>query len=157
METGIPAELLETAKKLVCNDPGGQPPTPYDCNRAVSTAYYALFHCVAEQALLQFASNCSDEYREGIYRCLDHTQIRKRCNKIITADQNPHENIKAFSETFVEQQELRHLADYDRITDFSSAEAQLKIANAITAIEGFQQAPLEARADFMAGLLHKNR
>ena len=40
-----PRDLIETARRLV--ESGAAQPTQADLRRAVSTAYYALFHCLA--------------------------------------------------------------------------------------------------------------
>ena len=41
----IPHDLIQTARRLT--ESGAVQPTQADLRRAVSTAYYALFHCLA--------------------------------------------------------------------------------------------------------------
>ena len=41
-------DLIETARRLTAS--GAAPPTQADLRRAVSTAYYGLFHCLAGTA-----------------------------------------------------------------------------------------------------------
>lgn len=91
----------------------GRRPRHADLKRAVSTAYYALFHAVAE--------NCADtligsRFRQSqawhrIYRSLDHSKARlefKRLNQAL--ERGPALELAIL---FVELQELRHYADYD--------------------------------------------
>lgn len=45
-----PHDLIETARRLAGANPGQPTPTQADLRRTVSTAYYALFHCLAGAA-----------------------------------------------------------------------------------------------------------
>ena len=66
-----PAELIEVARHLV------ERGTAESLRRAVSTAYYALFHCLAAHAADRFvgAGDTSAAYTM-VYRSLDHTRMR---------------------------------------------------------------------------------
>ena len=68
-------DLIETARRLA--DSAVVLPTQTDLRRAVSAAYYALFHCLARTAadLLTGSSTDSPEWHQ-VYRALEHGKAR---------------------------------------------------------------------------------
>ena len=73
-----PRDLLETARRPA--ESGASHPTQTDLRRAVSTAYYALFHCLAAAAADLLTGNGSrgPEWHQ-VYRALEHGKARKAC------------------------------------------------------------------------------
>lgn len=79
--------------------------------RAVSTAYYAVFHALAKlcaETLLKDASH-NDEAYSKIYRALDHGPLR---NMFVQAPLKDHPVIKMFGPSIITLQAERHRADY---------------------------------------------
>lgn len=79
--------------------------------RAVSTAYYAVFHALAKlcaEALLKDASRDDDAYSK-VYRALDHGPLK---NLFVQAPLKDHPTIKLFGSDIVKLQTERHRADY---------------------------------------------
>ena len=105
-----PRDLLETARRLA--HPGAVQPTQADLRRAVSTAYYALFHCLAAAAadLLTGSSRRGPEWHQ-VYRAPEHGKARSACQQQGVMRTFPTA-IRNFAETFVDLQGARHAADY---------------------------------------------
>ncbi|MCW0001256.1 hypothetical protein OE766_23830 [Pararhizobium sp. YC-54] len=79
--------------------------------RAVSTAYYAVFHALAKlcaEALLPDAKRDDDTYSR-IYRALDHGPLK---NTFLQSPLKDHPVIKVFGPIVVLLQTERHRADY---------------------------------------------
>lgn len=105
--------LIETAKDLVRSKKGK--PTQANLRRAVSTTYYALFHCLARTAadLLVGATRASrsDAAWTQAYRALDHGFAKGKCSNGSVMGTFPTA-IREFGEEFVAMQLKRHAADY---------------------------------------------
>ena len=83
------AGLLETARKLLCVDPG-QHATETDIRRAISSAYYALFHYLCDLAVqLIFNGSVKTLGRAKLqtYRALSHNGIGSACGDLGRKDQ----------------------------------------------------------------------
>lgn len=79
--------------------------------RAVSTAYYAVFHALAKtcaETLLPNARQGSDEYRR-VYRALDHAPLRNALNQ---PPATGHAVLKRIGPIILLLQNERHNADY---------------------------------------------
>lgn len=80
-----PDDFIKTARALV-NQEGSGRPRETDLRRAVSTAYYALLHCVAAAGadLLvggKQADRSERAWRQA-YRALNHGRAKSRCKEI---------------------------------------------------------------------------
>jgi uncharacterized protein (UPF0332 family) len=72
---GIARDLLAQAHHLAEYE--GENPTQAALRRAVSTAYYALFHLlVADAARLCFSGDLSAEARAGVERAFQHGSMK---------------------------------------------------------------------------------
>jgi len=152
------AGLILTAKKLICDDPNGQLPTEYDCRRAVSTAYYSLFHFIADRAVHQLAFNSSPEFQKRVHRSIDHNRIESYCNFLTNQAQPADQKIFTFAGMFKTLKEQRHTADYDFYSmSPSKQEAQIAISSAESATVLFSQATQIGRSDFVVGIMTKAR
>lgn len=107
-------DLLDIAKSLAEREKGR--PKHTSLRRAVSTAYYALFHAVAERCagtLITFGGEGSDwETYSLVYRTLDHASAKK----VFTQDPLGRlfgPQVARIGAIFVRLQDARITADYD--------------------------------------------
>ena len=130
-------------------------PRQSDLRRAVSTAYYALFHCLAlccaDLLVGGPGSNRSQSAWNQTYRALQHGFARQRCDHRNVAD-FPSE-IRYFARIFVDMQQDHHRADYDPDVSFVKADVTQLIDYAEDAIRRFQQAPARDRRAFAVYVL----
>ena len=104
-------ELLVIARELADREPGR--PKKESLARAVSTAYYALFHALADLCGRELigAWRPWTPFRH-IYRSLEHGTAR-RVFEAMRASRDFGTDAKRVGEAFVLLQKLRHEADYD--------------------------------------------
>jgi uncharacterized protein (UPF0332 family) len=126
------SRLLDAADKLI----EAGPSSSAFKRRAVSTAYYAVFHALARacaENLLPDAARTSGEYSR-IYRALDHGPLRTAFAKSPLKDR---ESLKKIGDLVVRLQSERHLADYSPPSEkkFSRRQAQRLVDQARQAIE----------------------
>ena len=127
--------------------------------RAISTAYYAMFHALAESNSNTLIGSTRD-LRNSVewirtYRALDHG--RARSQMISSAiDQFPA-TIFDFAETFVYLQELRHDADYNPLSVFTRSETGAAISRAEEAVDRFIETTARDRRAFAAQVLFAAR
>jgi hypothetical protein len=113
--------LLAVAEKLI---PAGRGrPDQASLRRAVSTAYYALFHRVIEMSAGLIVRGTGDAMlRYAVSRAFEHGAMKKLAQGL--ASGTPHSNMRPLIPTvppelrfvanaFVRLQEARHWADYD--------------------------------------------
>ena len=134
-----PQELINTCRKLVPTA-AGPPPSQADMRRAISTAYYALFHTLAasnaELIAGQPQSNISSYAWERVYRRLDHGRAQSNLRAALNLLSQSGAN---FARTFIELQRRRQEADYNPSTQVVHSDAINIIAQAQTAIRDFAQ------------------
>lgn len=115
------SRLLDAADKLIEEGPSSSAFK----RRAVSTAYYAVFHALARScadSLLPRAARSSEEYSR-IYRALDHGTLKTEFGK---SPLKNRETLRKIGDLVVRLQSERHLADYCPPSEkkFSRREAQ---------------------------------
>lgn len=139
-------DLLLSARRLAKAAPSR--PRQADLRRAVSTAYYALFHalaCNAADCLVGTGRNRPDKAWTQVYRSLQHAQAKEACKKVRTL--GFPETICECAATFITLQEARHDADYN-------PDHSVKRLNALAAIDAAESAienlDASARRDRMA-------
>jgi hypothetical protein len=84
MSVPDPDHLLEQADRLIASTGGGAA-RHIDLRRAISNAYYALFHAVTAQAaddLVGSSYRQTPRYRL-VYRSVEHQALRKLCEEIV--------------------------------------------------------------------------
>jgi uncharacterized protein (UPF0332 family) len=131
-------DLIKLAKAIVELDP--RKPRQAHLRRAVSTAYYALFHyLVDEVCYAQIGTqNSQKEHRHVLARAFVHTSMRDACTSFAGGTLKESiikglprdaignyaipKEIKDIAGTFAELQEKRHLADYDLSERFQKLE-----------------------------------
>jgi hypothetical protein len=116
-------DLLEQAYHLTERD---QPhPNQASLRRAVSTAYYALFHLLIDEAVGNWAI---ERQRAILARTFDHGKMRAVCEgcvKTFFSAGQPASGVPLWSvaDAFGELQRHRHAADYDNSVVWSRADA----------------------------------
>ena len=153
-----PENFIKTARELI---PTGQgKPRSTNLRRAVSTAYYAMFHCLA--------GSCADTLIGGLhagrgsgawiltYRALNHRSTKARCQDEQSLEQFPV-SIRGFAKTFARMQEHRHRADYAPDAGFRKSEAIQRINEAENAIRNLEGESLAERRAFAAYILFRGR
>ena len=126
----------------------------------VSTAYYALFHCLAK--------NCADTlvgrtraHRSGpawrqAYRALEHGHAKNQCSNQSAIRQFPVE-IQDFGGHFIDLQRQRHYADYAPNTDYHRLAVVSLIDETERVIAQFNTAPTGERRAFAIHVLFRTR
>ena len=108
-------DFIAIARDLAARS-GNDRPGQAALRRAVSAAYYALFHCLANCcADLLVGSSGSDRSEPAwiqTYRALQHGTARSRCNNQVIIRRFPVE-IQEFAHQFTRMQRKREDADYD--------------------------------------------
>ena len=148
-------DLIEAARTLAESD--GAPPTQARLRRAVSTAYYAMFHCLAASAADLFIGTVRNAAWHRAYRALEHGRARSACLRGQVMREFPAE-IRDFAEVFVVLQKARQQADYALDTDaYEKSDVLRRIAAAERAISQFEQADVDARRSFATHVLFRQR
>ena len=150
-----PHGLMEVARALV--ESGHAPPTQARLRRAVSTAYYAMFHCLAASAADLFIGTVRSPAWHRTYRALEHGRARSACRQAQTMQEFPAE-IRDFADVLIVLQIERQKADYALDTDgYEKSDVLRRIASAEQAISRFEQADVVARRGFAAHVLFRQR
>jgi len=155
--------LIQVARQL--GEFGSGRPNQASLRRAVSTAYYAMFHCLAHSAADYLVgaspSKRSPEAWEQVYRALEHNAVKKACENR-KFKKFPLE-IQDFGENFVTLQNNRHAADYRPRIPFGPditfhRSAVLRSTDvAEKSIELFHSAPKKDRVAFVIFVILKLR
>ena len=156
-----PDDLLIIAESLAFGRIGSQRgrPRQAELRRALSAAYYALFHTLAGNcADMLVGSRSSTRTRQAwrqLYRALDHGQVKRQCTerrpKRVLA-RFPQE-IQDFADQLVRMQRIRHLADYDPFEEFSRSAVSQYIEETKAAITEFNQVSRDDRRAFAVFVL----
>ena len=129
-------------------------PKQANLRRAVSAAYYALFHFLIEEATLLTvgAANAAKPLRQLVGRGFSHTAMRSASAEM--GKGTPTDLLKQFwplygvtasvelqnlTTAFVELQQERHRADYDLSRPFTRSEAEKLVAQARDAFDNWNQ------------------
>lgn len=127
--------LLDQARHLCKREP--RRPQQASLRRAVSTAYYALFHLLVDEACNRIVSGGGSERearRHALRRAFGHAEM-KTVSKAYAAGTlpqtwvaasggiKPSTDLRVVADVFVELQEARHEADYDFREPFARKEA----------------------------------
>lgn len=145
-----PDEMLLTARQLV----DSATPSQADLRRAVSTAYYSMFHKLSKTATERFlGSHLNSAYKE-LYRSFSHQQMKQVCEAITAAQIKqpfaarlafnvPTQNVQDFARGFIELQQNRHEADYNprKIHNFQDSSSLVQLAE--DAIAAFSRIPVQ--------------
>ncbi len=164
-----PDHLLDQADRLIA-PPGGGAPRQADLRRAISNAYYAVFHAVVAQAaddIVGITHRASPRYGL-VYRSIDHKSLRKLCEDAkktaLPAKYSKYcprggfgPDLIALANAVVDLQEKRHLADYDTLFRVKMSDAVLAVATGRTALDRFRNANRTSRKAFLSLLVFPPR
>ncbi len=134
-------DLVETAQNLVSGSAAGRP-RHANLRRAVSTAYYAVFHALAHhcaERLVGTSPDRSDAAWTQAYRALDHGPTKETFKQL--SNLGFPADLQYFGRNFQDLQEERNRADYDPIARFSRGEAAILVQRAREAIAYLDNAP----------------
>jgi hypothetical protein len=143
-----PEEMFRQAHTLL------EQPSQSNLRRAISAAYYGLFHAIARAAADVIVGK---EYRETerydwVYRSVQHTKLRDLCkNSKWKAD------FRNFAETVIQLQEAREEADYSALLTATPSDTISRIAAAQNAVALFEAASDNTRLEFVTLLFFKPR
>lgn len=132
-------DLLEQAKQLASQEK--KRPRQASLRRAVSSAYYALFHLLCTETSRMFVKDRA--ITASLCRTLNHGEMKKASQRFV-GDQLPasikshaadlkHPSrlpLKQVARAFIDLQEARHEADYDLAKTFSRVEVRRLVARA---------------------------
>lgn len=160
-----PSDLLATAR-LLLSAGSIQPPSEAQLRRAVSTAYYALFHTVLRAGAERFMG---DGKRRSagyslLYRSFNHGRIKAVCESLDVKTLNKtlqqqlgrtavSQEMRNFANAFSALQEARHLADYDPSAKFVFSDSADLVGAANVAMMAFEQVMPDERTDVLALML----
>ena len=148
------AQLLSVAFALL--EAGRRSGDAAFLRRAVSTAYYALFHCLARMCADRLIGDGRSRSRavawNQVYRSLQHGHARRQClNRGALAQYPP--GIRRFAVGFTGLQDLRQAADYDPNLVLARSEVRRQIQLAATVVRTLEEAPDDDQRDFAAHVL----
>ena len=154
-----PQFLIRIARELAVSNsatrPSGASQT-YLC-RAISSAYYALFHALAQSCADTLAgSNRAQPSWRQAYRSLDHGLAKRQCDKVSSMPEFGPELVR-FADNFVVAQGLRHTADYDPSAAFSQSQVLVLIDEIESAITRFNTVVQDERRAFAIHVLFRQR
>ena len=144
-----PAHLLEQAKHLANREK--KRPRQASLRRAVSTAYYALFHLLIYEATLNWKRV---DQRHLLARLFEHGKMKNACdkqkvdcNKYINSNPPPPpgpdldfmNHLHRVASAFFQSQQQRHTADYNNSKDWTRTEVLTMIQLVEEAFESWRQ------------------
>jgi hypothetical protein len=161
-----PADLLAVARVLLSAG-SASPPSDAQLRRAVSTAYYALFHKVLGTGAERFmgAGNRRSAGYSLLYRSFNnHGRMQSVCEALNVPTLSKtlqqqlgrpalSQDMRDFASDFVALQEKRHLANYDPSVIFVLSDSANQVDIAEAAMLAFDRATSEEKADVLALML----
>jgi hypothetical protein len=162
-------DLLSQAEQLATID--ARKPKQVNLRRAVSAAYYAVFHYLVHEACsLQIGTKHGQAvYRQTLGRAYTHTVMKQCCmsfgggtlkesvRRALPVDAHGSyailAEIKNIASLFCDLQDLRHLADYDLTARFSRFDVLTLIEQANSHIERFSGLPSSDDKSFFLACL----
>jgi hypothetical protein len=154
-------DLLALARELAYRNPAAA--VEADLRRAVSTAYYALFHLLVHEATTRLVAVVS--LRSRVARSFDHRIMRAVCKEyselkpdaagqLVKSGNVVPQLLQQMAGDFVELQAARSQADYDTGTPILQGDAQTEVFRAETAFVSWIAVQSDPAADaFLAELL----
>jgi hypothetical protein len=158
--------LLEQATRLLEMKSALGTVRQVDRRRAISAAYYAVFHAILTATADEFAGTAARKTARYalVYRSIDHARLESLC-KDVNRENLPDRlvayapangfgpNIREFSALLVELKEKRISADYDPSHWIKIADAKQAIESARSAIDRFGKANPPRRKAFLTLLV----
>ena len=113
----FPDDRLEQAYDLAHKEPTN--PKQASLRRAVSTAYYALFHLMIDEAVSKWTV---ERQRSILARTFEHSKMKAICDdvlKTVKSGGNIPPELNTVAHNFIQLQQHRHAADYDNSKQWS--------------------------------------
>ena len=139
-------DLLFQAGHLASLDP--RRPKQANLRRAVSSAYYAIFHFLSDEVVRLLIPTSPSELATHARRALGHTPMRKVCEAVVDGRLARGKEqllpvgfsaeFRQIAKAFVDLQEARHLADYDLGSPHDRASVLLSVEQAREAITSWR-------------------
>ena len=161
-------DLLAQARHLAGLD--NKKPRQANLRRAVSSAYYALFHLIVGAGGYEMAPANPPGLKLHVQRAFEHGAMKAVCRKFIAKDyqlplgmgnliaQPVEPQLIAVAKTFVELQEARHQADYDLTTSFARDDVSKLIDSVEVAFREWQATDgAPNRSVFVAAMMFQKR
>jgi uncharacterized protein (UPF0332 family) len=153
----LSSELLKQAGTLANLEQ--RRPKDASIRRAISTAYYALFHFLLEEAtgILVGASQNDRQIRHLLSRCFVHGKMANACERIVGLVKqqqtppssaygpfarlilNQANDLQVVAKNFKDLQERRHRADYDLRHRYTKTQALRCIADVEEAMRALKR------------------
>lgn len=141
-----PAKLLEAARDFANHHRGQGRPRPIWLRRAVSSAYYALFHSIVLTVAGILLPSGSQEERLRLTRSFSHQSVATVCTWITSGNGIPEHSealarslqgtpIAGVADAFTSLRLSRHDADYDHLAPFDKKTALAAIEDAEKGIQ----------------------
>ena len=150
--------LINAGRDLLNPQRNGNPPTDEHIRRAISSAYYALFHALATSNADVLIGPPQDqktaEAWTRVYRSLNHGPARQILRR---HRQEFSQGSQIFADTFSDLQNQRHSADYDPTAVFTGNQPTIWLAEAEVAIIDYLQVDHSERAYIAALTLIRGR
>lgn len=165
-------ELIDTAQLLV--DEGS---TEGDYRRAISTAYYAAFHCLVDAVSEMLIRHEASKAR--VRRLMQHTELARVARAYATAPENqadqqkyldglkrygqvsmPNEMLVKLASGFVQLHQSREAADYNLETKVGATQAKESVTEArrvVARVRQLRQDQDDGLACLLGGALFRAR
>ena len=156
-----PDDLLEQARHLANRE--RTRPRQASLRRAVSSAYYALFHLLIDEAVFKW--KIADQ-RPQLARIFEHARMKAASDRVLNGRLFPFTgqdpamvaHLKRIATTFIKLYEYRQIADYDTDTQWSRTEVRGLIDAAGEAFRSMKEIRGEEIAnDYLLSLFLKER
>lgn len=164
-----PDHLLDQADRLVAPSGRGAP-RQADLRRAISNAYYAVFHAIVTEGADEFVGRTQRQTPRYalVYRSVDHRSLRRLCKEVaqkkLSDNFSKYEppsgfgrELKGLATAVVDLQEKRHLADYDPLFRAGTSEAVSALVTARTALASLRNTSRPRRKTFLSLLIFSPR
>ena len=163
MVTNLPEQLIAQAEFLLLNKTSSEA----NLRRAVSSAYYALFHLLVRDAIANWKHG---EHHSRLARMFDHKRMKDASTVIlkeignvenletVDPEQAARFKLSIVAQAFVDLQQARHKADYDIGEPFQGLDAALDVEQARLAFQEWAEIKDEPIAQgYLYSLLFKDR
>jgi len=139
----------------------GLPTTQARLRRAVSTAYYAVFHAIIEASVDRVASGAPPEVQAAVARAFDHTTMKSFARSVASGSPpkvlqkvftDVPAQLKQLADSLTYLQDERHAADYDlsALFDFDRSNRSVKaMARARLVLIQHKKSPLPMIDNFL--------
>ena len=164
MVIDLPEQLIALAELHIRNTDSNEA----NVRRAVSSAYYALFHLLVRDAVANWKHS---DHRSRLARTFDHKRMKDASTAIVkkigyvrnseSAESGPEQALRlrlsTVAQAFVDLQQARHKADYDVEEPFQRLDAAVDVAQARLAFLTWAEVKDEPLASTHSGIWGNSR